>query len=113
MNDIIAQFAEIIQDFSTSKEGVIGEKEIERSIIIFTNNTRLVVYEATTGTKFKYSYQWMNNQNQTIFRWDNTPHFPNFSSFPFHRHVGQNEIAEPFPKVSLEDVLHFIENLLS
>jgi hypothetical protein len=55
----------------------------------------------------------MNNQNQTIFRWDNTPHFPNFSSFPFHRHVGQNEIAEPFPKVSLEDVLHFIENLLS
>ena len=108
MNEIIQQFQALIFDFSTSKEGVEGEKEIERCEIIFKDNSRLVVYEATKTSKFKYSYQWMNAQNQTIFRWDNTAHFPDFDTFPFHRHVGENEIAEPFQKVNLEDVLLFI-----
>jgi hypothetical protein len=98
MNDIIAQFAEIIQDFSTSKEGVIGEKEIERSIIIFTNNTRLVVYEATTGTKFKYSYQWMNNQNQTIFDGIIHPIFPIFLPSHFIDMSGKMKLPNLFLK---------------
>lgn len=108
MNEIILQYEALILDFSTNREGVEGEKEIERCEIIFKDNSRLVVYEATQSSKFKYSYQWMNAQNKTIFRWDNTAHFPSFDTFPYHRHVGENEIAEPFQKVNLEAVLLFI-----
>ena len=46
--------------------------------------------------------------NQTIYRCDNTPHFPEFDTYPYHRHVGSDEIAEPFSAVSLTDVLTFI-----
>ncbi len=113
MNEIIFNFSDIIQDFSTSKEGIIGEKEIERAIILFIDSTRLVVCEAKKGTKFKYSYHWMSDRNKTLYRWDNTPHFPAFSTFPCHRYVGELEIAESFAKVSLEDVLLFIANQLS
>ena len=111
--DIIENFSAIILDFNTSTEGVSGLKEIGRCQIIFVDNSRLVVYTCKQPQRFKYIYQWMNPQNQTLYRWDNTPHFPNFSTFPFHRHIGEDETAEPFQFVSLEDILIFISNKIS
>ena len=111
--DIIENFSAIILDFSTSTEGVAGLKEIERCQIIFVDNSRLVVYQCKQPQRFKYSYQWMNPQNQTLYRWDNTPHFPNFSTFPFHRHIGKDEIPEPFQFVSFEDALIFIDTKIN
>jgi hypothetical protein len=108
MNEIIEKFSSIIIDFIIVKEGITGEKEIQRCEITFINHSRLMVYESVQRTKFKYSYHWLNPNNITIFRWDNAPHFPNLKTFPFHRHVGENENAEAFDKISLEDVLLFI-----
>lgn len=113
MKEVIEEFTSVILKFTVHREGIKGVKEIERCQIIFIDATRLVVYQSVQGTKFKYSYQWMDSENRTLYRWDNTPHFPQFSTFPFHRHVGEFEIAEPFEQVDLKAVLEFITPQLS
>ena len=60
----------------------------------------------------KYSYQYMNQNNQLIFRYDNAPHHQKLklSSFPHHKHDGNedNVIASNAPNLS--DILREIEN---
>jgi hypothetical protein len=33
-----------------------------------------------------YRYPFQDHQNNLIFRYDNTPHFPDVKSFPHHKH---------------------------
>ncbi len=37
-------------------------------------------------------------QNNLVFRYDNTPHYPDLTSFPHHKHLQNNVIVadEPF-----------------
>ncbi|GAB3925147.1 toxin-antitoxin system TumE family protein [Larkinella terrae] len=110
MIEVIETFAAIVSTYQHTVENSPGTKTVERAQITFIDHSRLVAYESRKGDKFKYGYQWMNPDNETIFRWDNTPHFPEFTTFPFHRHIGSSEIAESFPAVSLADVLQFISD---
>ncbi len=112
MNELLVEYAAIIDRSTFKPETGPGRKVIERYELVFTNMSRLLTYESRKDDKFKYSYQWMTADNQTIFRWDNTPHFPHFSTFPHHRHVGPSETAEPFSAVSLTEVLQFIATTL-
>ncbi len=34
-----------------------------------------------------YRYHFQNDLNQSVFRYDNTPHFPHISTFPDHKHT--------------------------
>lgn len=108
MIDWLIEYAAIIDSCVFRPETGPGLKVVERYEIRFIDASRLLTYESRKGPKFKYSYQWMTPDNQTIYRWDNTPHFPEFSTFPHHRHVGPDELAEPFPAMTLAGVLGFI-----
>lgn len=46
-----------------------------------------------------YRYHCPNQQNQLIFRYDSTPHFPSLSSFPHHKHLPDNVIACTKPAI--------------
>ncbi|AQG81114.1 toxin-antitoxin system TumE family protein [Spirosoma montaniterrae] len=107
MNEAVEPFSSFIRLSRFAIEQA-GPKRIERCELVFIDDTRLVGYESRMGAKFKYTYQWMNSDNQTLCRWDNTPHFPQFNTYPFHRHVGIDETAEPFANVSLADVVAFV-----
>ena len=52
----------------------------------------------------KYSYQYMNQDNQLIFRYDNAPHHQKLklSSFPHHKHDRRDDniIASNAPNLS-------------
>ncbi len=116
--DVIHRFLHLIADynydFSAPDEigGKAEKKVVLRCQLALNNGSRLICYKSWTekngSIKYKYSFQWMSENDSTLFRWDNTPHFPEFDTFPFHRHVGPDEIAEPFQEVNLEDVLFFI-----
>ncbi len=112
MNELLIEFAALIDTYTIALETGPGLKTIERCVFVFKDASRLATYESRKGSKFKYGYQWMTAMNQTIYRWDNTPHFPDFDTFPYHRHAGPDEVAEPFSSVSLADVLAFIANRL-
>lgn len=112
MNELLDEFAAIIVSHTIELETGPGAKAIERGLFVFKDSSRLATYESRKGIKFKYGYQWLTASDQTIYRWDNTPHFPDFDTFPAHRHVGPDETPEPFPMVSLADVLSFIASQL-
>lgn len=82
MKEAVEPFAQFIQ-FSRFDTEQATQKTVERCELILTDGSRLMAYESTTGAKFKYAYQWMNSANETIYRWDNTPHFPQFDTYPF------------------------------
>ncbi|RRB00926.1 toxin-antitoxin system TumE family protein [Larkinella rosea] len=113
MIEVIETFAAIISTYQHNVENSPGTKTVVRCQITFIDHSRLVTYESRKDDKFKYGYQWMNPGNETLFRWDNTPHFPEFKTYPFHRHIGPSEIAESFPAVSLADVLQFIADRIN
>ena len=62
--------------------------------------------------RYMYVYHYQQADNSLIFRYDNTPHFPDLPDFPHHKHE-QNEtnvISTPAP--DLKKVLDDIKTLL-
>ncbi len=57
-----------------------------------------------------YRYHFQDNQNNLIFRYDSTPHFPDLPTFPHHKHLPDTVIACEKPKLTeiLEEVLDFL-----
>ena len=61
-------------------------------------------------TYIDYRYHFQDEQNKLIFRYDNTPHFPNLSSFPHHKHLPDRVIACKKPHITtvLEEAMNFL-----
>ena len=59
----------------------------------------------------RYRYQYISPYEQTIFRYDNAPHHPSISTFPDHKHVGEDRI-ESSDAPLLKAVLEEIENII-
>jgi hypothetical protein len=57
-----------------------------------------VVSERVTHIDYRYHFQ--DESNQVIFRYDSTPHFPNLSTFPHHKHLPDTVIATNKPDLT-------------
>jgi hypothetical protein len=57
-----------------------------------------------------YRYHFQDYQNELIFRYDSTPHFPELPSFPHHKHLPDTVIACEKPDIAevLQEVLGFL-----
>lgn len=112
---ILEDYAPLISSWSIKCREIEDDLDHIHLIINFNDLSILSVFEKyflDTGN-LRYGYHWRTSENKTLYRWDNSPYFPDFSTYPFHRHIGEQEIAESFPKVSLEDVLIFIANQIA
>ena len=58
-----------------------------------------VIVEAEDIVHLGYRYHFQNSQNNLVFRYDNTPHFPKIKSFPHHKHLKDNVIAVDKPSI--------------
>lgn len=69
----------------------------------------IVVDEKITAIDYRYHFQ--DEQNNLIFRYDNTPHFPDLSSFPHHKHLCDRVVAceQPDSSQVILDVVSFFE----
>jgi hypothetical protein len=58
-----------------------------------------------------YRYHFQDDQNNLIFRYDSTPHFPDLPSFPHHKHLPDTVIACEKPDVAkvLQEALEFLK----
>ena len=90
-----------------------------RANLILIDGSRLYIrefLEVEVGIKRgKYSYQYIDQEGDLIFRYDNAPHHQKLklSSFPHHKHDhGENRIIasnSPF----LEEILQEIEQIIN
>lgn len=46
-----------------------------------------IVVDAGYIRRLGYRYHFQDKQNNLVFRYDNTPHFPAFNNFPHHKHL--------------------------
>ncbi len=111
LENLLLQFPNIQSHTIKKRIYNIRQGYIQGSII-FENGYRLdfvKVKQTDRHSKIKYRYQYMNSGNQLIFRYDNAPHHSDLSTFPHHKHVGEEAIKSNEP--SLEDVLLEIAHL--
>lgn len=46
-----------------------------------------------------YRYHFQDERNCLVFRYDSTPHFPNLSTFPHHKHLPDDVISYQKPEI--------------
>ncbi|MEW5717590.1 MAG: DUF6516 family protein [Chloroflexota bacterium] len=73
----------------------------------FWDGSRLAISESIDTSagypeKTDYSYHYTRGE-QTVFRYDSAPHYPEIATFPHHKHVGAREepIAAAPPTLSV------------
>jgi hypothetical protein len=83
--------SDISSDIRTPKVGVI------KGVITFIDDSKLYFTEYVDSRykiqKLSYSFQYQNNQNELIFRYDNAAHKPKLT-FAEHKHMGDGSIVE-------------------
>ena len=86
----------------------------------FSQNHLLEINEAiiVQGNSLKfldYRYHFQDADNQLIFRYDSTPHFPNLPNFPYHKHLSNDVISADKPDIALvimevKEILSLVDN---
>lgn len=103
------QFGAIVQDVEVISWSQKGIRSIRISLV---DDSFLDVRITRRGN---YSYHWQHHTaDQSIHRWDNTPHHSNIATYPHHFHDGREEnvVASALPYenhyAAIEFVLDFI-----
>ena len=87
------------------EEEILTDDRVNLRIRIrFTNGYLLELNEAVKAEKnainhLNYRYHFQDDQNRLVFRYDNTPHFPDIESFPHHRHSQRVVLAGARPSI--------------
>ncbi len=105
LEQTLQSFPNILRSTLTKKQYNAKQGYISGSVQ-FENGCRLEFMELknTDQTeKVKYRYQYMDQQNSCLFRYDNAPHHDEIATFPHHKHKG--EAIESSLEPTLFDVL--------
>jgi hypothetical protein len=86
------------------EEIVASDRITLRIRLRFENGSMLALNEAVIEKNdnlkhLGYRYHFQDRQNNLIFRYDNTPHFPHLNSFPNHKHIPDNVIECDKPSI--------------
>lgn len=57
-----------------------------------------------------YKYHYQDSQDNLIFRYDNSPHYPRLPTFPDHKHIGDTVVESQPPE--LTDILAEIDTII-
>ncbi len=105
LEQTLQSFPNILRSTLTKKQYNAKQGYISGSIQ-FDNGCRLEFMELKDidrTAKVKYRYQYMDQQNACLFRYDNAPHHAEVTIFPHHKHKG--EVIEASLEPTLFDVL--------
>lgn len=63
--------------------------------------------------RYTYAYHYQRPDGTLVFRYDNTPHFPDLPTFPHHKHEHNEANVVPAPPPDLQAVLSEIRDLIA
>lgn len=85
-------------------------EETLRLTAVLNDATTLRIIERWRGAHLiRYSYYWLNAQDEIKVGWDNAPHHTQLSNFPYHKHVGVQGVLSPSNEICLEDIIPLLE----
>lgn len=83
--------------------------EMLRVVLYLKDSSNLRITELWADKILKkYSYYWLNTDNELKIGWDNAPHHTKIKSFPHHKHIGQQKDLQSSTENNLEDVMGVI-----
>ena len=117
MEQIILEFSDIISKYEIFTNNTDYNKFIFDANIILKDNSILackdvLIFFDDKPEKRKYSFHWMDINNNLLIRWDNANHHKNLETYPFHKHIGNINKIEVSNEISLFEVLTFIRKKL-
>ncbi len=107
-HDLLTQYLKDVEKAVLSLKHAYVERYDEEFIGVDRLNVRLrirfqggflleineaVIVEREKIRHLGYRYHFQDARNNLIFRYDNTPHFPELDNFPHHRHVSNEVVA--------------------
>ncbi len=99
---LLSAGAESLEELTLRSEG----DEMARLIMVarFPGGFRLSVHARVAIQDgwldlWKYSMHFMDSDNSTIFRYDNSPHFRAAGGSPHHKHEGETAFIRPRPSI--------------
>jgi len=107
-----AQIEQTLQAFPHIQSATLTKKRYNArqgyisGSLLFVNGYRLEfveVKDVDRSSKVKYRYQYMDQQDVCIFRYDDAPHHGGVATFPHHKHTGEK--VEESNEPTLFDVL--------
>ena len=87
--ELIVQEFPNIRSLSLTKKIYNARQGFISGSVIFENGYRLDFVEVKNTdkkSKIKYRYQYMNENSEMVFRYDNAPHHSDVKTFPHHKH---------------------------
>jgi len=98
-------------------EEILGYNRINLKVRVrFEGGSLFEVSEAVICKNNKldtlgYSYHFQDKDNKLIFRYDNTPHYPNIVTFPNHKHLPDSVIESVKPSLgdAVNEIIIFME----
>jgi hypothetical protein len=118
LNEMEAAFSKLSSGYIEryEEECLTPERVNLRIRVRFPKGYMLEWNEAVIGEEehvehLAYRYHFQDRENKLIFRYDNTPHFPGFKTFPNHKHLPESVI--PANRPSVREVLDEVNEELS
>jgi len=114
-HSVLTDYLDAVEQAVSSLENVYVENYVEEILTAKRANLRIrlrfangsllelneaVIVEADSLISLDYRYHCQDRQNHLLFRYDNTPHFPDLASFPHHKHLPDNTVASEKPTFS-------------
>ena len=112
--DPLRRYLEEMESAVGSLQGVYVERYQEEILTIDRTNLRIrvrlsqgfllelneaVVAEGETTRHLDYRYHFQDEESRVIFRYDNTPHFPELKNFPHHKHLEREVMGCEKPSI--------------
>jgi hypothetical protein len=92
-----------------------GEVWFLRGDVYFIDNSRLhfreLFIQQGEPLKKSYVYHYQKADGTLVFRYDNSPHYPDLPTVPHHKHIGDAEVVSSSPP-DLQEVLNEIAALI-
>jgi hypothetical protein len=109
--NILRKFQDIISTIEVIKHE-IEENQIRTYLKLeLTDGSQLIIKDYKfIDNKRKYAYHWMDGDGNLRIRWDNTEHWKMISTFPHHKHVGNDENVAASIETDIESVLTCIRD---
>lgn len=106
-NTYVEQFSAII--LNPERANLRLRVRFELKYLLAVSEALIVVDDRVSPIDYRYHFQ--DDQNNLIFRYDSTPHFPDLVSFPHHKHLPNEVIACENP--DLEQVLQEVMEIVA
>ena len=112
--DFLSRYLRDVETAVQKLEGAYVERYEEEILAVNRVNLRIRVRfpsgymlefnEAVIGESghlrhLGYRYHFQDGQNNLVFRYDNTPHFPDLESFPHHKHLPDKVVGAKQPSI--------------